>query len=290
MQHKLLAFALPLALLLAGCADNGGAKVSSSPSLKQAEKAANDLDVQATETTGVIRGVVVDQAFRPIAGAAIDLRGAGNTTTTEEGAFGFDGLEPGTYFLTASKADYTTIQQAVEVVAGVSDPDAIKVLLTAVPRGTPFVEALQATIFITGSFNVEGVVRFTSGDLVGNEGNYNFNIDISPNGTVAQAELDWSSTSPLGVNALSYCETESSGDTLDGHSARGPNPLVLRLNATEDGNSADSIYCDFWAAGSSGTPVGVIYNTKLDCFVHVFHNFMPRDDWIFSRDGDYPVP
>ena len=187
----LLVIALLLAGSIAGCADNNnGAKKPESASLKEAEKAANDLDVQATDTTGVIRGVLVDDALRPLAGAAVQLQGGGNATTNEAGAFGFDGLEAGTYFLSASKDGYATIQQAVEVVAGNSNPDTVKVLLAAVARATPFVEALSAKMFISGSAWVDGGGGVTvGGGGVLSDGNWNFQVNIQPNGTIAQTEM-----------------------------------------------------------------------------------------------------
>src|SRR5687767_10257567 len=65
----------------------------------------DELELEATATTGVIRGIVVDEAIRPVAGAEVgttlpDGAGARNTTSADDGAFGFDGLPPGTYFLT----------------------------------------------------------------------------------------------------------------------------------------------------------------------------------------------
>ena len=127
------------ALALAGCAGGGG---GGEPDPAQ-DVDFDGLDLQATDTTGVIRGVVVDFAVRPVANAAIQLRGAGQplqTTSNEEGAFGFDALQPGDYFLTASKAGYIEAQQSTAVVAGVAEPPIVKILLEADPTTQPYVE------------------------------------------------------------------------------------------------------------------------------------------------------
>lgn len=80
-----------LVVPLAGCSQGG--------SPDEADVNLPDLGLEATATTGLIRGVVVDEAIRPIEGAKISLQAGSasqETTTTPEGAFGFDGLEPGT--------------------------------------------------------------------------------------------------------------------------------------------------------------------------------------------------
>src|SRR5688572_410097 len=86
-------------VLLAGCAANSGGE----PGPASTAGDFSDLDVDATETTGVLLGVVVDETIRPIAGASVVLQGgpAGDkkATTDQEGRFAFDDLEPGTYFL-----------------------------------------------------------------------------------------------------------------------------------------------------------------------------------------------
>src|ERR1041385_6406528 len=87
--------------LLAGCSSNNHAATPAGPSF-------DDLGLQATQTTGVIRGVVVADAIRPLAGAKVALSGPeGRTTnTTAQGTFGFDGLAAGTYFVRVSKAGF----------------------------------------------------------------------------------------------------------------------------------------------------------------------------------------
>src|SRR5688572_18477641 len=91
--------ALLACALLAGCSGGGGAK---------GEDGLDSLDdfddLEATDTTGVLRGVVVDASVRPLAGVDVTATGPGGQltgTTSEAGAFGFDRLEPGTYFVSA---------------------------------------------------------------------------------------------------------------------------------------------------------------------------------------------
>jgi hypothetical protein len=143
--------ALPAALLvllaasaLAGCSGKAAAPSSGQPGA--------DLGLQATSTTGVIRGVVVDDAIRPLAGVAVTATAQGRTATTNTtaaGAFGFQGLAPGTYFVKAHKAGFHDAQTSTEVKAGVSDPAPVKVTLatdTAFVR--PYVTAFVFKGFI----------------------------------------------------------------------------------------------------------------------------------------------
>src|SRR5687768_7361503 len=139
-------------LALSGCSGGGDEAPPAAPE----EVAVQDLGLQATETTGVIRGIVVDEAIRPLANVSIELNGATQATTVSNanGVFGFDALEPGTYFLSAEKLGYASVQQSAEVVAGVAEPPIVKVLMTADPTTTPFYDAYVFDGFIQCSFTL----------------------------------------------------------------------------------------------------------------------------------------
>ncbi|MEA3137222.1 MAG: outer rane receptor for ferrienterochelin and colicin, partial [Thermoplasmata archaeon] len=127
--RALLVAAVLSAALFAGCSSSGDP-----PKDELTPADFEELELQATETKGLIRGVVVDDAIRPIAGATIDLRGGSSkatSKTSEEGLFGFDQLEPGTYFLQVSRLGFRTTQVSAEVVAGVKDPPILRVLMSA---------------------------------------------------------------------------------------------------------------------------------------------------------------
>lgn len=117
---------------LAGCTDDGG-----DPVPDQLADGAPELEV--TDTTGGIRGVVVDEAIRPIKGATVEVTGTDKTfTTAETGLFAFSGLDAGTYFVKASHPLYDQQQQSIDVVAGVPDPTPMKFLLTRVILANPY--------------------------------------------------------------------------------------------------------------------------------------------------------
>lgn len=281
-------FAALVALaLIAGCSD---APADADNALAEA---AAQVEVEATSTTGVIRGVVVDDAIRPLSGVLVVLTATGqNATTNEAGAFGFEGLEAGTHFLTAGRDGYTTVQQSVEVVAGVGDPEATRIMLAAIPRGIPSIESLTSVIFVSGSGWVAGVGGVTVGGagVLGDGGNWNFQVDISPNGTVAQTELVWDMTTPLGAEGRASGGTYAGDDGIDTDTVTGPSPLVMRANATEEGGTADNVYYSFYAWPSGGLPAGLQFNQKVDAYVNVFHNFLPDEGWTFYADGAHQLP
>ena len=64
---KGFAVAVLAALTLAGCAAN-------TPSEPEPVADFTELDLAATSTTGIIRGIVVDEAIRPVPGAQLVLQ------------------------------------------------------------------------------------------------------------------------------------------------------------------------------------------------------------------------
>ena len=121
-----------VALLLAGCAE-GGQPVDD-------DEEFDDLQFEATDTTGVIRGVVIDDTITPIVGAKVAVTGQDlETESDDQGRFGFEDLEAGTYFLEISKPGFGKVQQSTDVQAGVAAPPVLKILMQKIPGSDPFV-------------------------------------------------------------------------------------------------------------------------------------------------------
>ncbi|MFA5943871.1 MAG: carboxypeptidase-like regulatory domain-containing protein [Candidatus Thermoplasmatota archaeon] len=147
----LLAVLLLTASVLAGCSGGG----SDDPVPDEAAEGAPEIVV--TETTGGIRGVVVDSAIRPIKGATVEVLSANKTFTTDEtGLFAFSGLEAGTYFVKASHPLYDVQQQNVAVAAGVADPAPVKFLLTRVILANPYMTTEKFDGYIVCSQDFSG--------------------------------------------------------------------------------------------------------------------------------------
>lgn len=95
------------------------------------------LDV--TAGTGGIRGVVVDDAIRPVPGAEVKLNTGEAATSDQDGRFSFTGLDPGEYFVVARLPGYAAGQASTTVVAGVADPPSVRILMVFLPDRQPSV-------------------------------------------------------------------------------------------------------------------------------------------------------
>jgi hypothetical protein len=215
---------------LAGC--SGGDKDTELPPANFEE-----LGLEATATTGILRGIVVDDAIRPVAGADIGYRGpegaTKNTTSAADGAFGFDGLPPGTYFLEVRKAGFVAAQASAEVLAGVGEPPIVKVLLAADPSSVPYVSALVYDAFVACSFTFP-VVSFAACGLVAEETNNAFLVDYEADKPPQwiQVEALWESTQALG-NELGLSITDfHKGPQIGVNSSSGPSPIHVTVNET----------------------------------------------------------
>ena len=277
---RLAAVAALLALALSGCAGDA-------PPADAAAQAVEDLGVEATSTTGIIRGVVVDDTITPLAGIEVRLANvARNATTNELGAFGFDGLEPGTYFLTTFHPDYASVQQSADVVAGDQAPPLVRVQVTRIPRAAPYVETTQHSLFMDGSFAAGGA-SLTLGGFTG-QGTFLFGTDVAANSTVAQVELYWDAVSPLSSSIQLDGAAVREDDAFLDERWNGPAPLVGRLNTTDGEQAADRVAWDITADRTP--PYNVFVNQPVEAYLNVFYNLVPDADWQFGRDGPYPVP
>ncbi len=157
MLRTLLLMLLLSTTALAGCAE--------SDADLQAVDSNEPPAVEATSTTGGIRGVVVDQAIVPVAGATVTLQSTGATVETDEGGvFVFSGLEAGTYFLEAAHPFYNNVQQSAVVEAGVERPPAIRFQLTRLINAEPYTstQQLNGYIFCSSNAGAPGVGSFYS--------------------------------------------------------------------------------------------------------------------------------
>ena len=309
LMRALQAVATLAALAFAGCSDGGETEETQGPFV-------------ATETTGILQGVVVDEAIRPLAGATLTLSGptAGQTATAADGLFGFDGLAPGSYFVKVHKAGYFDTQTSTDVVAGVKDPKLVRIQLLADPTNTPFVEELVWEGFIEcgtdvvalcavpnfGTATACGASQETA--CAGNVTNDRFDTyaDVSPNIDWIQSEMVWESTQTAGENLFLTMRFGDAASYYDGffngtlNSTQGTSPLLL----TADGAAAEAaalgsgnglIHAVFGSPPEPGLPVapptgGVVVEQEFTVYTHVFHGYRPPADWRFSTDSRVPPP
>lgn len=310
-MRGLLAAALAM-LLVSGCTS------SPDPSTADGVPAADfeDLALEATATTGVIRGIVVDAAIRPIAGAIVSLKGDAPATaeTTDDGAFGFDQLPPGTYFLSVHKVGFADVQQSADVVAGVEEPPIVKVQLVSDGKPAPFhaeykVEGIiecgtSAVALCGGVHDVIVIACVNTGGAVclPQPTNDAYSAFLAIDGGTPdylQTEMVWESTQALGNEmsyALRYAErtTYDNGMYEDGfESFEGPSPLRGNVSGedmeeAELGNRTGLVFSIF--SGNQEYPVGVTLSQRYTFFIHAFYGYQPPADWRFSDEGTVPPP
>lgn len=296
---RALAALLLLVALLAGCSGKAPPKESTADPLKQADF--TDLDLAATATKGVIRGIVVDDSIRPIVGANISLTPGGlNAKSTAEGTFGFDDLEPGTYFIHVSKVGYTATQSSADVVAGVDDPPVIKMLLVATPDSRPyFVVDKQEGFMTCGVAVVASSVGCdtSTADTFGDRVYFLENFTILP--TWTQGELVWEQTQVAGGGFIWQIARPGTNDYYSGGETGG-SPLLASIDTATLEKNKDNILKEGVEYRVFGGPnencavpgtygCGLTLDQKFTAYMHSFFNFMPPEGWRFTVDGD-PVP
>ncbi len=310
MVKVLLVAGLLLATLVSGCTNDPTTSGDDGP----APAAFNDVVV--TSTTGAIRGVVVTQAIVPIEGALVVLAGGKNQTSDADGAFVFNGLEPGDYFLTVSKVGYLTVQASAVVVAGKADPAVTKVtLLLDASAFRPFVQEYVFDGFIQCSFTLVAVA-FAACSAANifvpiTDDRFGVTYDMTQRPTWLQTEMVWQSTQAAGSEmSLQYswgCDTN--GGFLCDHGVGGVSPLLLIANATaiDEINGGDyngtGLFVrsfnrglresdpDIPGYGSApGGGLGMTLNQRFTYYSHFFYGYEPTAGWRFSSGEGVPQP
>lgn len=232
MRSKVMLIVLVLAVTtLAGCADNGKKTVEPD------EKEFKDFELEATDDTGVVRGVVVDAAVVPVEGVTVAL-GDQSMETNDQGAFGFAGVEPGTHFLTASKLGFETVQQSVDVQAGVDRPPVVKIVLTPSPSTLPFTQSVQFNGHIACSFTLVTVSFAACGLEPVASGLGNVFLQEHQYERVAefvQSEMVWDATQATGTSlSLSWTDPNGPGGSQVRIAAEaGESPVVVSFGREE---------------------------------------------------------
>lgn len=308
---------LVLSVVLAGCAQGGGGGAAPGQDLGLD-------DIAPTATTGIIRGVVVDERIVPLAGANVTLKAdpVQTVTSNENGGFGFAGLEPGTYFMEVSKAGFFPVQASADVVAGEEEPDITRVLLKANPVAKPFWQALvyEGYIQCTTSFLVLcGAPNVLTGDEITND-RFAWHQYFANNASLIQAEMVWDSTQALSPELFMEAESiHSDCDRKEGeqyeaygsyhNNTSGVSPIFVTINQTRiDAWSVGEtcpVFFSVFSGAITGTPcfddvdptgrlpgwcVGFTLQQKLTMFFHTFHGYLPPSGWRFSEQGDPPAP
>jgi hypothetical protein len=314
-----LAFALLLsAAALAGC--TGGNAPAGGPS---DASQFDDLDVEASSTTGVLLGVVVDEAIRPVKDAQVTVAKPDGTdvekATDEQGRFAFGNLAAGTYFVKVRHVQFLPAQTSAEVVAGVDEPPVVRVQLQRLFSQQPYAETIKfdgyiacAYSFFVGSTCVNDYTRL-AGAAPGCEGGclkqYNvsqtagnvreFRFDLGAGWQSMVMEEYWEPTlgDPPSHGTLNFI-LSFFNRTDTGHwwaEGMGPSPLRVQVDVGVDGpgnQNADELIPPegmrdlFVIFGAGDTDIAV--NQPFSYFQTNFYYAIPPEGWSFVN-GD-PIP
>lgn len=271
----MLAVALLLGSALAGC--------SASPSNASSGDALDlgSVPIEAGSSTGAIRGVVVDEAIRPLAKAHISF-GSRNVTADDQGRFSFADVTPGTVFLKVTAKGYLSVQTSAVVEAGkIVD---VRVALAADLNPQPYHQTLQLKGFIQAS----GGIATYALDLLANDTGVTLcptctlYFQNDPSVTTIVNEAVWTESIPMPSGpAQFYWEIELSGSDA-GHieSDYSASPVFAHVDAQK-----------FWGNEThlqsrlTGPFEWPEYNQEYRLFVTLFHVAPAPTAWPFVK-GD----
>jgi hypothetical protein len=312
---RVLVASFLLMAILGGCAGKG-------PAAAPTETLGQDVAIEVTDTTGAIRGVVVDNAIRPIANVTISLSGSNATQDVKTGAtgsFGFSKLPAGTYFLHATRFGFFPIQQSAEVVPGVKDPPVVKILMQRDNRQVAYLQVQKqegyivcttSVVAVCGAPNVVSTVLLCPafnvclGNLTDDRFGLNFFYD--PNATMIQSEMFWDSTQSLSTQLSLEMENlgncTAAGDSYIKDTA-GDSPIFNKMNAQDIQNGTIGGNCpvfhSVFSGGVASTPptpatgpigIGGTIQQRFTIISHAFYGYEAPEGWRFSVDGDPPAP
>jgi hypothetical protein len=296
-------------VLLAGCAGTG---------------TTGSEDGASNASQGILLGLVVDDAIRPVAGAFVNVTGQGlsfNETTDDDGRFRFQDLVPGAYLVRVGKQFYAQHEQAVVVEAGNLDPDLVRFQLVFEPRSVPYAQLYKFDgYFECGVWPTNGCanVNIATGivlcsldlpcfNVTGDRSVELHPIDGIP--TFLQSEMVWEPTTDAGRAFLFGIGHATREELQDGMAdadnfTEGLSPLTLTINATtltEASIGGDRMLLIQVQEGvTNGVPGGcVAYNPcgfgaavqqSYTTYTHAFYGYLPPPGWRFTVDGPPPPP
>ncbi len=266
-------------ILLAGCS--------------QSEPAEPVLD-DSPDALG-IRGVVVDNAIIPIAGANVTITGTNFTATTDDdGLYEVPVAAPGSLELRISKDGFIPVTSIVTLNEGDGIIDH-QTILEAIPYLEPSSEVKQWDGLIQcGVRTPEGAFALCAvGGLLGDDSEERYEeIDTPP--TIVQSELIWTHTQTLG-ESLRLMYTDDHREGLDNYRvAQGTSPIAVRAdNKTLQFKHLDTqgLFIRVYTGDYQDLGVSLTLQQTFQVFTSVYHNYAPPEDWMFvDSDSLYPPP
>jgi hypothetical protein len=290
-----------VSLALAGCAQGGAGPEAAGAAVEPG--------------LGVLRGIVVDQAIRPVGNVTVSVALAGGeplaNVTGADGLFEFHGLAPGSYALQAEKPRHLSFHALVSVLPDVADPPPVQVRLELQASEVPFFVPVKWEGVIgcaTIGLNLCSVPNQGAGmDPIGDQSAHFFWEELRAQEripTAVQVEAVWAATLATSERMKPYIgwSTPESWAVFvyDGIFDRTTqsSPSFYRISAEEAAEAKLGTECglivEFIGSGEYGDPVGdppgLVVNQPVSLFVHLFYGYVPPEGWRFVADGAPPPP
>lgn len=260
-----------LGVVFAGCSDGGPPKADPDDALG----ALDEVEVDTSVDRGAIKGVVVDEAIRPIAHANLTLTPGGKVAQTDAGGvFVFESLEPGTYFVNASATGFSKVQGSADVTAG--QVASLKLMVQRIYVPTPRHETVHYQGFMPAylsfaSFAAEVVAPGSTGCVC------TWELEPDQNGltTFVYEVIGTSLTeNPAPVYGTIYWELIGEpGTQIESAHANFPVYEVMARDVFE--NETES-----WTVRVTGSQWFHV-NTSYDVYVTMWYHSVPPEGWSF---------
>lgn len=293
---------LPLLLAgLGGCLGAGG------------PDAAAALDL--APGTGAVRGLVVDEAIRPVAGANVTLSGGGldRTALTDEGGFyQFDDVAPGVHVLLVQGPRHAAIQGTVDVRAG--EVSTSRTMVPTLVTQEPYHETLKFDGYIQCGYSVSGFLSsicvndythfvgpYTCPDCEHLVDSRSHDFAVGAGWKTMVYEMTWEpsaqGTSPEMRLIVSHFPRPASHWYC---SSSGPDPLAMRMDvgiACEDQQDEPVLVppeglpnMHMFAATNApdGQPVSATLSQPFSVFMNFFYHAPAPQGWSFVHGDPFP--
>ncbi len=282
-MRSILMLCLLVTTALAGCSDPA-------PVATNEEQTAVDEQLEATATTGVIRGVVVDNAIVPIEGVTIRILSLGlETTSLSDGSFGFSNLEPGSYFLEAPKLCYFKVQSTAPVEAGVAKPRVVRIQMEEDLASLPRSELMTFNGYLQCGAGLGATGASTNPCFAGDSVNV-FDVDVSEPINTTQIEMIWEGTNVFGDGLDIGIHIPGTLSNFVG--SDGPSPRILPVagSAIEEHYGPDFPSYTLRVFPGTSTEASIVVEQPFTIYVTHFYGFAPDENWAFVNDGEHVDP
>lgn len=293
-----------VAVVLAGCAEDAPAEQA------DVEDGFEEFELGVSDTTGIIRGIVVDGAIVPVADVAVRIVGLDmETTTDEQGRFAFGDVPAGTHFLNITSLLHVPVQQSVTVVAGDAQPALVKVQVQRRFTQDPYLETQQINGYINCGYSAglssPCILDYTQLVYPGGAAPFLYGISGDIRRFVIALDDGWQSR----INEMAWEPSTGTSESLSmtisfynrtsSHSyagASGTSPVRHQMDMDPEREHPDWVgpegqhdYLVFVNPSTSGSgyPVALVIEQRFELFVNTFYYGMPPEDWsLIAGDGN----